>query len=214
MYISNNQIVRRIRLAARNYKNHLVGKTFMFVYENTCLEVMFTTRAFFHLTGVNSTLSAVNFYKHAVQANTLRSSEIYFDTEHPFDLADLKTRFLQNLYRMTVTEVFIVDNILTATACFDFGLTDLEMVLCLGRDTDKHGNVISNRWIPYSFRIENIDNRSFDNLFEVLWTFEKNSNDTKYNRLSYGNINDLENIPETIKSNLDIDKIIANNTSN
>lgn len=115
---------------------------------------------------------------------------------------------------MTVTEVFIVDNILTATACFDFGLTDLEMVLCLGHDTDKHGNVISNRWIPYSFRIENIDNRSFDNLFEVLWTFEKNSNDTKYNKLSFGNINDLENIPKTIKPNLDIDKIIANNISN
>ncbi len=34
MYISKNQIVRRIRKAAKNYKNYLVGRTFMFVYDD------------------------------------------------------------------------------------------------------------------------------------------------------------------------------------
>lgn len=65
MYISKNQLVNRIRRAAKEYKEHLVGKTFLFVYEKGYIEVMFTAKAFFHLTGVNSKLSAIDFYKHA-----------------------------------------------------------------------------------------------------------------------------------------------------
>ena len=47
MYISKNQIVRRIRKAAKNYKEYLVGRTFLFVYGDEYIEVMFTTRAFY-----------------------------------------------------------------------------------------------------------------------------------------------------------------------
>lgn len=64
MYISKNKIIRRIRKAAQNYKKFLVGKKFLLVYEDSFLEIMFTSKAFFHLTGVNSTLSAINFYRH------------------------------------------------------------------------------------------------------------------------------------------------------
>ena len=91
MYISKNQIVRRIRRAATNYKRYLVGKTFMFIYDKRYIEVMFTTKAFFHLTGVNSNLTAINFYKHAILENGLKASEISFDSDHPFDFANLKT---------------------------------------------------------------------------------------------------------------------------
>jgi ribonuclease P protein component len=41
MYVSKNQIVRRIRKAAQNYRANLVGKTFLFIYDNSYIEVMY-----------------------------------------------------------------------------------------------------------------------------------------------------------------------------
>ena len=62
MYISKNQIVPRIRQVAKKYREYLVGKTFMFVYDNQYIEVMFKADSFFHLTGVASTLTAKKIF--------------------------------------------------------------------------------------------------------------------------------------------------------
>lgn len=210
MYISKNQIVRRIRKAAKNYKNYLVGRTFMFVYDDKCLEVMFKTSSFFHLTGVGSKLSAKNFYKHAISGNELKASEIYFDSDHPFDLVDLKTQYLKDLYKITITDVLIADDIITATTVYEIGITNIEIVLCLGKDTDKFGNVISDRWVPYSFRVENIDNKKYDKLYEVLWIFSKDSNNLKYDKLSFGNIDKIDEIPDAIKTKISTENLEDN----
>lgn len=207
MYISKNQIVNRIRRAAKKYKNHLVGKTFLFVYENGYIEVMFTTKAFFHLTGVNSRLSAVDFYKRAVMDNGLRASEIFFDSEHPFDFANLKTLCLKDLYKITIQDVFIADGVVTATANYELAVTDLKITLCLGKDTDKNGTVISGRWVPYSFRVEEIDNNKLNDLYEVQFVFCKDSNSpqtVKYREMTFGKKEELNNLPDEIKKMVDI----------
>lgn len=64
----------------------------MFVYEDKFVEVLFKKSAFMHLTGVSSNLKSEDFYKHALARNGLRPAEIYFDINHPYDLADKKPR--------------------------------------------------------------------------------------------------------------------------
>lgn len=207
MYISKNQLVNRIRRAATKYKNYLVGKTFLFVYENGYIEVMFTTRAFFHLTGVNSKLSAVDFYKHAVKENGLRASEIFFDSDHPFDFANLKTQCLKDLYKITVQDALIADGVVTATANYELAVTDLKITLCLGKDTDINGNIISSRWVPYSFRVEEIDNNKLKDLYEVKFVFCKKNNlprNVKYNEITFGKKEDLTKLSDEIKGMIDI----------
>lgn len=208
MYISKNQLVNRIRRAARNYKDHLVGKTFLFVYENGYIEVMFTTKAFFHLTGVNSNLSAIDFYKHATMRNGLRASEIFLDSSHPFDFADLKTQCLKDLYKITIQDVLIADGVVTATANYELAVTDLKITLCLGMDTDINGNVINGRWVPYSFRVEEIDNDMLSNLYEVQFVFYKDTNSpqsVKYKEMTFGKKEDLDKLPDEVKSMIDIE---------
>ncbi|MCM1088543.1 MAG: PBECR4 domain-containing protein [Muribaculaceae bacterium] len=207
MYISKNQLVNRIKRAAAKYKQYLVGKTFLFVYENGYIEVMFTTKAFFHLTGVNSKLSAIDFYKHAVKENGLRASEIFFDSDHPFDLANLKTQHLKDLYKITVQDVLIADGVVTATANYELAVTDLKITLCLGKDTDVNGNTISNRWVPYSFRVEEIDNNKLKDLYEVKFVFYKETNlpqNTKYKDMTFGKMEDISKLSDDIKNMIDI----------
>lgn len=207
MYISKNQLVNRIRRAAKEYKEHLVGKTFLFVYEKGFMEVMFTTKAFFHLTGVNSRLSAIDFYKHAVMQNGLRASEIFFDSKHPFDFANLKTQCLKDLYKITSQDVLIADGVVTATANYELAVTDLKITLCLGRDTDVKGNVISGRWVPYSFRVEEIGSDKLNDLYEVQFIFCKDTNspqNTKYKEMTFGRKEDLDKLPDEIKNIIDI----------
>lgn len=207
MYISKNQLVNRIRRAAKKYKNYLVGKTFLFVYEKGYIEVMFTTKAFFHLTGVNSRLSAVDFYKHATMDNGLRASEIFFDSDHPFDFANLKTQCLKDLYKITIQDALIADGVLTATANYELAVTDLKITLCLGKDTDINGNIISDRWVPYSFRVEEIDNNKLNDLYEIQFVFRKNTNSSqsvKYSEMTFGKKENLYKLPNQIKNMIDI----------
>ena len=46
-------IVKKIIQAARVYKNNLVGKTFMYVFDNRYIEVMYKASNFKHLMGVD-----------------------------------------------------------------------------------------------------------------------------------------------------------------
>lgn len=60
--MGKSQIIKRIHNAAKNYKQHFVGNTFMFVYEGRYVEVIFKKNCFLHLTGVNTNLRADDFY--------------------------------------------------------------------------------------------------------------------------------------------------------
>ena len=50
MYIDKGNLVNRIIDAAQTYKNYLIGHTFMFVYGDEKIEVIFKTESFLHLT--------------------------------------------------------------------------------------------------------------------------------------------------------------------
>ena len=204
MHISKNTIVRRIRRAAQNYKQYLLGKTFMFVYDNRYVEIMFKKVSFMHLTGVGSNLDAKNFFNHAIKGNTLKPSEISFNSSsHPFDLANKKTKVLSDLYKITVNDTFIVEDVFTLTATYKIGITDVEMVILFGEDIDSTGKKVSECLVPYSFRKESINNNKFSNMYSVDFVFSKQTGMKKYNEITFQD-KKIEDLPELIKNKIDI----------
>lgn len=61
-----NELIRKqIISASKVYRDNLAGKVFLYVYGESFFEVVFPTNCFRHLTGVNSTISAQEFYDKA-----------------------------------------------------------------------------------------------------------------------------------------------------
>ena len=166
--MGKSAILKKIHNAAKNYQQYLAGKTFLYVYEGKCIEVVFKNSSFLHLTGVNTKLKAKEFYKHAKTKNGLKVQEFFFDKNHPYDLAEKKT----------------------------------ELILLCGANKDKHGKLIDNCLVPYSFRIEDISSDKFGELYEVDFIFCKQTNDSTYSTLSYKGNKEIEEIPEEIRAKI------------
>lgn len=198
------QIIRRIHSAAIKYKNYFVGNTYMFVYQNQYIEVMFKKSSFLHLTGVSTNISAENFFEHALIRNGLRPQEVLFGQDHPYDLADKKTQYLTDLYKITITDVVIATDIRTMTFKYSIGITNLEFIICLGDDTDFEGKLKSKCKVPYSFRVEEIENNKFNKLYDVTHIFKKKTGEKKYNVLTYGNIEDVKLLPMEIQQKIEL----------
>lgn len=176
--MGKSAILKKIHNAAKNYQRYLAGKTFMYVYEGKSIEVVFKNSSFLHLTGINTKLKAKEFYKHAKTKNGLKVQEFFFDKDHPYDLAEKKTDHLADLYRITNMEVLITEDVVTFTANYKIGIKDLQFILLCGENRDKHGKLIDDCLVPYSFRIEEIGNEKFGELYEVDLIFCKQTNES------------------------------------
>ena len=71
-----NAIRQDIIDSAGIYSQNLAGKAFLYVYGEEFLEVSFPVDHFLHLTGVETKLSAKDFYKNAKKAK-LTSNQFY-----------------------------------------------------------------------------------------------------------------------------------------
>ncbi len=91
-----NAIRQGIIDSAGIYSQSLAGKTFLYVYGEEFFEVSFPIDHFLHLTGVETKLSAKDFYKNAKKAK-LTSSQFYFDARHPYANARKKLPCLKRL---------------------------------------------------------------------------------------------------------------------
>ena len=78
-----NAIRQDIIDSAGIYSQNLAGKAFLYVYGEEFFEVSFPVDHFLHLTGVETNLSAKDFYKNAKKAK-LTNSQFYFDARHPY----------------------------------------------------------------------------------------------------------------------------------
>lgn len=202
--MGKSHIIRRIHRAAEKYKEYFVGNTYLFVYEDKCIEVMFKKSSFLHLTGVGTNLSVENFYNHALMQNGLRPQEVLFGSDNPYDLADKKTQHLADLYKITLTDVVIATDIDTMTFKYSIGITNLEFVICLGDDTDFAGNIKSNCKVPYSFRVEEIENSKFNDLHEVTHILKKKTGERKYNILTFGKKETVKTLPAEIQEKIEL----------
>ena len=87
--------------AAKEYEEKLNNKHFLIVYQKKSLtktvEIGFRDMNFLHLTGVETRLSAKDFYKNAKKA-TLSNNQFYFNARHPYANAKKKLPCLKRLH--------------------------------------------------------------------------------------------------------------------
>lgn len=178
-------LTKSICESAKLYKEKLVGKTFIYVLEDgRFIEVMFLKRNFKHLTGVESSLSANDFYSKAAK-NQLAFSQVRFSSEHPHRLAAKKVKHLSNISEMAVNELFVLEEITTETRTYRFGTTDMNLTLCL--DEDSNNSLL----VPTSLRAEDCFSKSKE-VYSVTRIYSKQNDEKKYSTLVYSDDTEQE----------------------
>ena len=199
--LSKESIANAIMSAASIYKQNLVGKIFLYVFDSRYIEVMYKTRNFCHLTGVETSSKPLPFYKDALSGR-LRPGQIHFSSRHPYDLCALKTNHLQNLCAITNSPSIILEEMTTNSAVYEFGLTELKFTLCLNKDSDVHGNAKGDYYIADSLRNGNSLGKSKRH-YDCQFIFSKPNSKKLYDTLCYdGRIIRISDLPEEIKQKL------------
>ena len=67
--------------------------------------------------------------------------------------------------------------------------------------------MIDDCFVPYSFRIEEIGNEKFGELYEVDFIFGKQTNAAKYEIISYKGDKEIDIIPEEIRLKISDDLV-------
>lgn len=105
---------RIICKAAGPYKSNLIGRKFLYIFDNRYIEVIYKTNNFKQLTGVESELSAKDFFKLAKRGK-LSYKNIYFSSTHPFQLSMKKLKHLNDIVKLSTSESFMLEEIKTNT---------------------------------------------------------------------------------------------------
>ena len=108
--VHKKELIRKQIIEAANiYSHKLAGKKFLYVTPNYYFEILFLTDKFLHLTGVNTKLTAKDFYEKA-RKGILQNNQFYFDKEHPFDIAKNKLPNLIQLPELTTKQIYVINN--------------------------------------------------------------------------------------------------------
>ena len=177
-----NAIRQGIIDSAIVYSQMLAGKAFLYVYGDEYFEVSFPVDHFLHLTGVETRLSAKDFYKNAKKA-ILTNNQFYFDGRHPYANAKKKLPCLKRLPELTNEMVCILKDMQTVTIVYKLSVTNLEFTLGLTENTDKNGNRINNFFLPMSLRVEDSSVEKSNDGDVVDFIFSKDASIVKYNTL-------------------------------
>ena len=197
-------IINEISKAAQLYKEHLVGKKFLYVFDNRYIEVCFKTDGFRHLTGVETYLSAKRFYQYALK-NQLQSGQIFFTNRHPYSLCKKKLKHISEIAVLASTENFMLEEILTNTKSYRFGTTNLKFTLCLNKEYNENGQEKSECYIVESLRDEDCFSKS-KTAYEVSHIFSKDNSAKKYSDLLFmDKRSNLDILPDKVASMLEGD---------
>lgn len=195
--IEKKNIIRQgIIESAEIYSRNLAGKTFLYVYGNEYFEVSFPVNHFLHLTGVETRLSAKDFYKNAKKA-TLTNNQFYFDSRHPYANAKKKLPCLKRLPELTRDIVCILKDMQTVTIIYKLSITNLEFTLGLTENIDRNGNKINRYFLPMSLRVEDSSVEKSNDGEIVDFIFSKEASVSKYDKLLVEDKN--KKIPNCIK---------------
>lgn len=191
-----NKIRQEIIDSAVTYSKHLAGKNFLYVYGMEYFEVSFPTDHFLHLTGVETGLSAKDFYKNAKKGR-LASNQFYFTDRHPYANARRKLPCLRRISDLTNEVVCILKDMRTKSVTYKISVTNLEFTLGLVENVDKQGKKVNNLFLPMSLRIEDSSVEKSTDGEIVDFIFEKDASYTKYTNLLVSDNNKA--IPENIR---------------
>lgn len=164
------------------YSQNLAGKAFLYVYGDEYFEVFFPVDHFLHLTGVETRLSAKDFYKNAKKA-ILTNSQFYFDARHPYANAKKKLPCLKRLQELTNEMVCILKDMQTVTIVYKLSVTNLKFTLGLTENTDNSGNKINDFFLPMSLRVEDSSVEKSNDGEVVDFIFSKDASLAKYDTL-------------------------------
>jgi hypothetical protein len=191
-----NMIRQNIIDSAAIYSQNLAGKVFLYVYGNEFFEVSFPVDHFLHLTGVETRLSAKDFYKNAKRA-ILTNNQFYFDTRHPYANAKKKLPCLKRLPELTNDTVCILKDMRTLTIVYKLSVTNLEFTLGLTENTDDKGNKINDFFLPMSLRVEDSSVEKSNDGEVVDFIFFRDASVSRYETLLVKD--ESKNIPNCIK---------------
>ncbi len=191
-----NTIRQSIIDSAIIYSQNLAGKAFLYVYGNEYFEVSFPLDHFLHLTGVETMLSAKDFYKNA-KKGIITNNQFYFNTRHPYANAKKKLPCLKRLPELTNTMVCILKDMKTLTVVYKLSVTNLEFTLGLTENIDSSGNKINEFFLPMSLRVEDKSVEKSSDGEVVDFIFSKDASVQRYNILLVGDKSKI--IPDSIK---------------
>lgn len=174
-----NAIRQDIIDSAIIYSRDLAGKTFLYVYGEEFFEVLFPVDHFLHLTGVESCLSAKDFYKNA-KKKKLSNSQFYFSSRHSYANSKKKLPCLKRLPEITNEIVCILKDMKTATVIFKISVSNLEFTLGLIENVDNYGKRINDYFLPMSLRVEDSSIEKSNDGEIVDFIFSKEASNSKY----------------------------------
>lgn len=198
--INYQHIIKIIHQAAEAYRDNLVGKDFLYVFDNRFIEVKYRVDNFMHFTGVGSNLPARRFYHNAL-SNQLPISQIFFNKNHPYALAQKKMNHICNIPTVVSKECFMLERVTTQTASYEFGATNLDCTMCLNKEL-VNGVAKGRHYIAMSLRDDDCFNKS-QNQFIVTHIFSKLDSQKKYDTLQYiDRTSSADNLPDSVKQML------------
>lgn len=201
-FLNRKQIVTEIQNAAKEYKKNLVGRKFLYVFEGRWIEVLFTTKSFKHLTGVDSSLSAKDFFSNALKRH-LGVNNISFSNRHPYNLCVRKIAHLSSLCDLAIGEGFLLEDISTNTQSFKFGSTDLDFTLLFNPQKDASGNIIGDCLSVESLRDEDCFSRS-NNVYEISHILSKRNDQKLYDTIHFiDNRYTITDVPKEVMTLID-----------
>ena len=177
-----NAIRHGIIEAAIVYSQSLAGKTFLYVYGDEYFEVSFPIDHFLHLTGVETRLSAKDFYKNA-KKSILTNNQFYFDARHIYANAKKKLPCLKRLPELTNEMVCVLKDMQTMTITCKLSVTNLEFTLGLTENTDRSGNKINDFFLPMSLRVKDSSVEKSNDGEIIDFIFSKDASVAKYDIL-------------------------------
>ena len=163
---------------------HLIRclKTFLYVYGDEYFEVSFPIDHFLHLTGVETRLSAKDFYKNA-KKSILTNNQFYFDVRHVYANAKKKLPCLKRLPELTNEMVCVLKDMETMTITYKLSVTNLEFTLGLTENIDNTGNKINDLFLPMSLRVKDSSVEKSGDGEIVDFIFSKDASVARYDTL-------------------------------
>ena len=177
-----NAIRQGITEAEIVYCQNLAGKTFLYVCGDEYFEVSFSIDHFLHLTGVETRLSAKDFYKNE-KKSILTNNQFYFDVRHVYANAKKKLPCLKRLPELTNEMVCVLKNMETMTITYKLSVTNLEFTLGLTENIDNTGNKINDLFLPMSLRVKDSSVEKSGDGEIVDFIFSKDASVARYDTL-------------------------------
>lgn len=137
---------------------------------------------FLHLTGVETILSAKDFYRNAKKA-ILTNNQFYFDARHIYANAKKKLPCLKRLPELTNEMVCVLKDMQTMTITYKLSVTNLEFTLGLTENTDRGGNKINDFFLPMSLRVKDSSVEKSNDGEIIDFIFSKDASVAKYDIL-------------------------------